>query len=81
MKKPIYISTLCVHFRDYGFLRELIDSCKDVPLGLEYGTWWEIQPELPELLDQQVEVFRDVPSTMHSPFYEIMQEEGTPGYQ
>ncbi len=81
MKKPIYISTLCVHFRDYGFLRELIDECRDVPLGLEYGTWWSVQPDLPELLDQQIEVFRDVPSTMHSPFYEIMQEEGSDGYK
>ena len=50
--KRIYISTLCIKFQDYEWLKTCLDDFHDFPVGLEHATWWGLQPELPEFLEK-----------------------------
>ena len=69
--KRIYISTLCIKFQDYEWLKTCLDDFRDFPVGLEHATWWGLQPELPELLDEKKPMFYGMPTTIHAPFPEI----------
>lgn len=79
MEKRVYLSSFCVNFQDYQWLRNCIDHFEDFPVGVEFATWWELQPDMPQRLDSQVELFRGIPATIHSPFYEICNEDGSEG--
>lgn len=79
MEKKVYLSSFCVDFRDYQWLRNCIDHFEDFPVGVEFATWWVKQQDMPERLDQQVELFRGIPATIHAPFYEICNEDGSEG--
>lgn len=75
--KNIYISTLCVKFKDYHWLKNCIDTFHDFPVGVEHGTWWGLQPELPDVLDANKPMFYGMPTTIHAPFHEICNEPGS----
>lgn len=77
MEKKMYISTLCVKFKDYWWLKNCIDSFDDFPVGIEHGTWWELQPELGDVLDENKSMFYGMPTTIHAPFHEIINEPGS----
>lgn len=77
--KPIYISSYCVAFRDYGMLRKMVDEMRDVPVGVEFGTSWHY-PDFRQRLDAQVEVFRGCPITLHAPFVESCCAPGSGEY-
>lgn len=79
--KRIYISTLCIKFQDYEWLKTCLDDFHDFPVGLEHATWWGLQPELPELLDEKKSMFYGMPTTIHAPFHEICNKPGSPGEQ
>lgn len=75
--KNIYISTLCVKFKDYHWLKNCIDTFHDFPVGVEHGTWWGLQPELPDVLDANKPMFYGMPTTIHAPFHEICNKPGS----
>lgn len=77
MEQRLYISTLCINFKDYRWLKECIDSFKDFPVGIEHGTWWDLQPELGDVLDENKPMFYGIPTTIHAPFHEIINEKGS----
>ena len=79
--KRIYISTLCIKFQDYEWLKTCLDDFHDFPVGLEHATWWGLQPELPELLDEKKSMFYGMPTTIHAPFHEICNKPGSPEEQ
>ena len=79
--KRIYISTLCIKFQDYEWLKTCLDDFHDFPVGLEHATWWGLQPELPELLDEKKSMIYGMPTTIHAPFHEISNQPGSPGEQ
>lgn len=76
--KNIYISTLCINFKDYAWLKDCIDTFTEFPVGVEHGTWWELQPELPDVLDENKPLFYGTPTTIHAPFHEICNQSGSP---
>lgn len=76
--KTIYLSSFCVDFRDYEKLDEFLRCGGEIPLGVELGTSWK-HPDFDELLEAQVERFRHVPVTLHSPFVETCNEVGSDG--
>ena len=75
--KNIYISTLCIKFEDYPWLKNCLDAFHDFPVGVEHGTWWDLQPELPDVLDKNKAMFYGMPTTIHAPFHEICNEPGS----
>ncbi len=75
--KNIYISTLCVKFKDYHWLKTCLDTFHDFPVGVEHGTWWGLQPELPDVLDANKPMFYGMPTTIHAPFHEICNKPGS----
>lgn len=73
----IYISTLCINFQEYDWLKKCLDRFTDFPVGVEHGTWWVLQPELPKLLDEKKGLFYGRPTTIHAPFHEICNAPGS----
>ena len=76
--KTIYLSSFCVDFRDYEKLEEFLRCGGDLQLGVELGTSWK-HPDFDEMLEAQIERFRHVPVTLHSPFVETCNEPGSDG--
>ena len=74
--KTIYLSSFCVDFRKYEELEGLIRACGEFSVGVELATSWKY-PEFDELLEAQVERFREMPVTLHSPFVEVCTEKGS----
>lgn len=74
--KTVYLSSFCVDFRDYERQEEFLRCGGDITLGVELGTSWK-HPDFDELLEAQVDRFRHVPVTMHSPFVETCTEAGS----
>ncbi|WP_194610069.1 sugar phosphate isomerase/epimerase family protein [Clostridium vitabionis] len=77
-KNRIYISTLCIKFEDYEWLKTCLDNFHDFPVGIEHATWWKLQPKLPDLLDTKKPLFYGMPTTIHAPFHEICNIPGSP---
>jgi sugar phosphate isomerase/epimerase len=77
----IYLNTFCANFHDYPWLKNCVDHFRDFSVGVEFATYWVLQPDLPGLLDQQVEKFQGIPATIHAPFIEICNEPGSQAEQ
>ena len=67
--KHLYLSNYCVLFQDYDWIERCVRSFQDFPIGVEFATSWTT-PGFYEELERQVEVFRDIPTTLHAPFVE-----------
>lgn len=67
--KHLYLSNYCVLFQDYDLIERCVRSFQDFPIGVEFATSWTT-PGFYEELERQVEVFRDIPTTLHAPFVE-----------
>jgi len=74
--KTVYLSSFCVDFRDYEKLEKMIRSCSEFSMGVELATSWK-HPDFDECLEAQIDRFREMPVTIHSPFVECCVEEGS----
>lgn len=75
--KRIFLSTYCVFFQDYDFLKRCLDGFPDFPVGIEFATYWPT-PGFDRRLAAQIPVFSGRPATLHAPFVEICTEPGSP---
>ena len=75
--KQIYLSTYCVLFQDYAFLKRCVEQFPDFPVGIEFATYWPT-PDFDRLLAAQIPAFAGRPATLHAPFVEICTEPGSP---
>ena len=73
----IYISAFCMGFERYDWLRQCVQSFRDFPVGIEFGTSWKT-PDFRRTLERQVSAFSGVPVTLHAPFVEVCTEPGSP---
>ncbi|MBP3735544.1 MAG: TIM barrel protein [Lachnospiraceae bacterium] len=74
--KAAYLSAYNFGFSDYEAMKKYVDEFTDFPLGVEFATSWT-DSDFYEKLDRQIEVFRGVPVTIHSPFVEICTVPGS----
>lgn len=72
----IYISAFTADFRHYDDLWDWIHADPALSVGAELAVAW-ITPDFYELLEPQIDRFREVPVTLHGPFMEMCPPEGS----
>ena len=72
----IYISAFTADFRHYDDLWDWMHAEPDLTVGAELAVAW-ITPDFYQLLEPQIDRFKEVPVTLHGPFMEMCPEKGS----